>query len=218
MTRQSMLGRSLESFAEDEAQESIADLSDILRRAVLETGWSFRGPVPGEGEERSGTRRSSGWDREARGPEKSKGTAEAMGQGIRNGPRRMVRAGRRARAGKEGRRLGGGAGLRERGASPGGLRRVRAEGVPGRLGGGRAGRPRAAQPGSRSSRGEGGGGMPCGKAVEKWPVAAHRARKLEQSLSGADKQAACPGGRAGPGRRRRRRLAFCGSVMRGSCA
>jgi len=37
MTRQSGLGRTLESF-KGEARESIADFSDILRRAVLETG------------------------------------------------------------------------------------------------------------------------------------------------------------------------------------
>src|SRR5208337_3109236 len=80
MTRQSMLGRSLESFAE-EAKESIADLSDILRRAVLETG----GVSVDRFLEKVKTERDQAllrWDQQALGPEKSKGTLKRWAKGF----------------------------------------------------------------------------------------------------------------------------------------
>ena len=90
MTRQSMLGRTLELFR-DEAQESIADLSDILRRAVLETGGvsvdRFLEKVKAE-RDKAFLR----WDRAARGPEKSKGTQKRWAKGYRDRARCVVRA------------------------------------------------------------------------------------------------------------------------------
>ena len=79
MTRQSMLGRTLESFA-DEARESISDLSDILRRAVLETGGvSVDRFLERVREERD--RAFLRWDRQASAPEKSKGTQKRWARG-----------------------------------------------------------------------------------------------------------------------------------------
>jgi DNA repair protein SbcC/Rad50 len=79
MTRQSMLGRTLESFAE-EAGESLSDLSDILRRAVLETG----GVSVDRFLERVRSERDHAflrWDRQAGAPEKSKGTQKRWAKG-----------------------------------------------------------------------------------------------------------------------------------------
>ncbi len=185
MTRQWMLGRTLESFQE-EARESIADLSDILRRAVLETGGvsvdRFLEKVKAE-RDRAFLR----WDREAGGPEKSKGTQKRWAKGFgtvlgawyelddaRELARKAaaweaeldsVNAELRQAVSDAASRKGfldgsetAARDARERRSLEADLRAVRAEADA------------------------------LGKVIEKWPVAADRARKLEQSLSGAEER------------------------------
>jgi len=183
MTRQSMLGSTLESFRA-EARESVADLSDILRRAVLETG----GVSVDRFLERVKSERDQAflrWDRQARGPEKSKGTAKRWAKGfgavlgtwyVLDDARELAR-----KAGAWETELDS---LKEE------LRRATSDAAslkaflesseaPARD----AQERRSLEADRRAVKAE---SDALGKLVQEWPVAAHRAQELEQILSGAE--------------------------------
>ena len=185
MTRQSMLGRSLELFAE-EAREPIADFSDILRRAVLETG----GVSVDRFLERLRAERDQAflrWDRQARGPEKSKGTVKRWAKGFGkvlgawyelDDARELAKKAAAWEAELDS--------LKEE------LRRAASEtaALKSFLDGSevpaRDARERRGQEAElRAVKAE---AEALGKAVEKWPVAADRRRTLEQSLAGAEEK------------------------------
>jgi DNA repair protein SbcC/Rad50 len=185
MTRQSMLGRTLESFA-DEARESIADFADILRRAVLETGGvsvdRFLEKVKAE-RDHAFLR----WDRQAGGPEKSKGTQKRWAKGfgtVLGAWYEMddARALARKAAAWEAELDSVNAELRRAATDAAGLKDFldRSE-TPVRD----ARERRNLEADLRAVKAE---AESLGKAVEKWPVAAHRARELEQSLAGAEEK------------------------------
>ena len=183
MTRQSMLGSTLESFSE-EARESIADLSDILRRAVLETG----GVSVDRFLEKVKAERDSAflrWDRQAGGPEKSKGAPKRWAKGFGtvlgawyelDDARELAKKAAAWEAELDS--------VKEE------LRRAASDAAALKafLGGSEAAardarERRSLEADLRAVRAE---ADALGKVVERWPVAADRARKLEQALSGAD--------------------------------
>ncbi|HET6452379.1 MAG TPA: AAA family ATPase [Spirochaetia bacterium] len=184
LTRQSLLGRTLESFAE-EARDSLADLSDILRRAVLETGGvsvdRFIQKVKAE-RDAAFLR----WDRQAGAPEKSKGVQKRWSKGKFG---TVVAAwyeldDARALAGKvvawEQQLDAVNAELRGAGSEAATL----ASFLQGSEVAARDARERRAlEADLRAQKAE---ADSRSSAVEKWPVAAHRARELEQSLAGAE--------------------------------
>jgi exonuclease SbcC len=185
MTRQWMLGRTLESFQE-EAQEPIADLSDILRRAVLETGGvsvdRFLEKVKAE-RDRAFLR----WDREAGGPEKSKGTQKRWAKGFgtvlgawyelddarERAKKAAVRDAELDSVNAELRQAVSAAASRKEflDASETAARDARER--------------RSLEADLRAVRAE---AASLGTVVEKWPVAAHRVRELEHSLAGAEER------------------------------
>lgn len=183
MTRQSMLGRALEAFA-DEAKDSISDLADILRRAVLETG----GVSVDRFLERVRAERDKAflrWDRQAGGPEKSKGTQKRWAKGfgtVLGAWYELDDARERARkvSAWEKELDSVKAALRQAGSEANALA-VFLDGS------GQAARDarerRSLEADLRLAQAE---AQTLGKAVEKWPVASHRAGELEQSLSGAE--------------------------------
>ena len=183
MTRQSMLGRTLESFA-DEARESISDLSDILRRAVLETGGvsvdRFLERVRAE-RDRAFLR----WDPQAGGPEKSKGTQKrwAKGYGTVLGAWYEL---------DDSRELARRVGAWEKDLDAVRAELQRTDSAAGKLssfleGSGPAARDarerRSLEADLRAVKAEAEG---LSRSVAKWPAAADRAGVLEQSLSGAE--------------------------------
>ena len=183
MTRQWMLGRTLESFNE-EARESIADLSDILRRAVLETGGvsvdRFLENVRAE-RDKAFLR----WDREARGPEKSKGTQKrwAKGYGTVLGAwyelddmRELAKKAAAWEADLDSVNDELRTAASDAAALKGFLDSSETAARDAR-------ERRSLEADLRSVRSE---AEAMGKLVETWPVAAHRVRELEESLSGAD--------------------------------
>ena len=183
MTRQSMLGGTLESF-HAEARESIADLSDILRRAVLETGGvsvdRFVQKVKSERDQAF-----LRWDRQARGPEKSKGSPKRWAKGFGTVLGAWYEL-------DDARQLAGKAAAweAELDSVKEELRRTASDAAALKdfLGSSEAAardarERRSLESDLRAVRAE---ADALGKVVEKWPVAAHRARELEQGLSGAD--------------------------------
>jgi exonuclease SbcC len=185
MTRQSMLGRTLESFA-DEARESIADFSDILRRAVLETG----GVSVDRFLEKVKTERDHAflrWDRQAGGPEKSKGTQKRWAKGfgtVLGAWYEMDDARGRAKkaAAWEAELDSVNAELRRAASDAAALKEfLEGSEAPARD----ARERRSLEAELRAVKAE---ADALGKVMERWPVAADRARKLQQSLAGADEK------------------------------
>jgi exonuclease SbcC len=184
MTQQSALGNTLESFRRG-ARESIADFSDILRRAVLETG----GVSVDRFLEKVKAERDSAflrWDRAAGAPEKSKGVQKRWGKGwfgtVAGAWYDLDDA--RARAKKavdwEAERDSMNAELRRADSGAAALKDF----LVGSEAAARDARERRnLEADLRVVKTE---ADSMGKVIERWPVATHRARQLEQSLSGAE--------------------------------
>jgi DNA repair protein SbcC/Rad50 len=185
MTRQSMLGSTLESFR-TEARESIADLSDILRRAVLETG----GVSVDRFLERVKSERDQAflrWDRQSRGPEKSKGTTKRWVKGFGtvlgawyelDGARELASKARAWESELDSLKEE----LRRATSDASSLKAfLESSEAPAQD----AQERRSLEAELRSVKAE---ADALGKVMETWPVAADRARKLEQSLSGAEEK------------------------------